>query len=200
MLVTAARYILVLKYNRSSKSPEDAPKWCRTYLISIFISGLLWGSASIFLLPGETGIHQVFIVFFIGGLATGSVGTYSSIAMASPAFIIPAFSPVAVQLFLQNDEMSIVMAVMLLFYGSTLLFTTRALHSTTLYSLKMKSRNTGLIEYLKDAKDKTEILNKEFQEEIVERKQALDSLKESEQILSPTKKTCDLHNVVFLFF
>ena len=183
ILVTAARFILVKKYNKSSKKPEDAPKWCRTYVITIFVSGLLWGSASIFLLPGETVIHQVFIVFFIGGLATGSVGTYSSIAWASPAFVIPAFSPVAIRLLLQGDDMSVIMGGMLLFYGGTLLFSTRALHATTLYSLKMKIRNTGLIDYLKDAKEKTDILNEELNEEIIERKQALGSLKESEQNL-----------------
>ena len=180
--ITILRYILVLRYRRSSAAPADALRWYVLFIIGIVLSGIVWGSTAIFLFPLNSIPHQVFVCFVVGGMVAGSVGTYS-IKKAFLAFSIPAFAPVIVRVLMFRDEIHLTMGVMLILFFFLMLMTSKRVNEAVVQSLNLKFENTDLVDDLK-----SEILVRQKAE-----KELLSHQKHIESIIE--KRTFELKNV-----
>jgi len=77
--VALFRYLLFLKFSRSSPKSTETSRQDMWFRISIAFSGIVWGSAGIFLFPVDSIAHQIFIAFVLGGMVAGAAGTFSVI-------------------------------------------------------------------------------------------------------------------------
>ena len=160
--ISLVRYFLQIRYSNLVPSLEDAKKWENLFLLTLAVSGMVWGSAAIFLFPPDSIGHQVFIVFVLGGMVAGSVGVFSVVISAFFAFSIPALLPVMIVLFSLNDKIHVTMGFMLLLFWMIMLLTAKSLNQTLITSLGLKHENIDLVSGLQDEIEERRKIEKEL--------------------------------------
>jgi PAS domain S-box-containing protein len=203
--VSLVRFFLQRSYSKAMPEFEKAKKWEKWFLLTIALSGVIWGSAGIFLFPPDSIGHQTFIAFVLGGMVAGSVGLFSVILTAFLAYSIPALLPIVIMFFSVKDEIHIAMGIMGILFWLIMFFTAKRLNKTIATSLNLKHENVDLIsELLGEIKERKEIekellrkheeiegivekrtselrdVNKKLVEEIEVRKNAENAFRESE--------------------
>ncbi len=146
--LAAFGYLHFLKFTRSEYKTAEFRKYEFRFNIWIGLSGLLWGSAGVFLFPINSLPHQVLIVFVSGGMVAGAAGTYSISMKAFLAFSLPALFPVIVKFFLIGDPVRMGMGGMTLLFGCLMYLTAKRVRHAILMVFKLKFENSDLIENL----------------------------------------------------
>lgn len=186
--VTMARAGLVYVYWRSSDTDGSAVQWSRAYGIGAALAGLGWGAAGLFLYPPESISHQVFLVFMLGGMATGAVAVLTPRMDVFLLFFLPTLLPISAQLLRQQDELHLTMGGVLLLFMSALWFTARRMNRTITASITLRTENTGLVQYLTSANIQAEGLNRELKTEIQQREELETALRASQEQLLQSQK------------
>lgn len=162
VLISLVRLFLQKSYSKVTPTLENAKKWENLFILTLACSGIVWGSAAIFLLPSSSIGHQVFIAFVLGGMVAGSVGVFSVVVSAFFAYSIPALLPIVIVFFNLNDDIHIAMSFMIFLFWLIMLLTAKSLNKTLVTSLGLKHENVELVS--------------ELQAEIVERKKIEEEL------------------------
>ena len=174
LLVTIPQYLLVRKFWSSLQSPDSADRWGNLLIIGAALSGVVWGSAGIFLFPAHSTIHQLFITLMIGGMVAGASGTYAVIMKVFSAYCLPALLPVIIRFFLFADKIHIGISGTILLFEVLMFANAKRVNVAIVSSLKLQFKNSDLVESL--AAD------------ITARKRAEKALRESEKKLARSKK------------
>lgn len=103
-------------FRRAAPQLAEMGRW-RTYaIIGAAASGIIWGSAAVFLFPPMNAAHQVFVAFMVGGMVAGSVTTLGPVFPAFACFAILAMGPVVVRFTSQHDVVPYAMGWMVLVF------------------------------------------------------------------------------------
>jgi PAS domain S-box-containing protein len=178
-LVTLVRFGLVYAYRRARPSPGQAAYWARLFTLGTAFSGVVWGSAGVFLFPAQLE-HQIFIIFVLTGMTAGAVVSFSALWQVGLLFIVLTLTPLSARLLMQDQTMHMAMGLMALLFMVLMVLTTRSMYQTTLTSLKLRFENSDLVGVLGQGKAATEALNLELQREIDERSRVEEGLRDSE--------------------
>ena len=81
-IVSACRLVLYRSYRKSPTQYSNPEKWNVWFLTTLFLAGVLWGSAGVFLFPSDSIGHQAFIAFVTGGMVAGAVAAFTAIIAA----------------------------------------------------------------------------------------------------------------------
>ncbi len=179
--VAIFRYLLFFKFNRSSQTPAESGSQEMWFNISMAFSGIVWGSAGVFLFPMDSIAHQVFIAFVLGGMVAGAAGTFSIILKAFLAYSLPALIPIIIRFFLIGDHLHLAMGGMSLLFGLLMFSTAKHINTATVSSLQLRFENSDLLNHLITEKGRIEKLNEDYKSEIAERKAVERALQESEE-------------------
>ena len=166
-LVFFVRVAITVSYRKAAPSSRDSPKWKIRFLLSLFFSGVLWGAPALFFFPSASIGHQVFIAFVTGGMVAGAVGSFTSILSAFYIFSIPALLPVVIRFFSSGSEIHVAMGFMTLLFFLIMSLTAQRTHNDYLRLLALRYENRDLVE--------------ELQQEIAQRKQAEQDLRQKNQ-------------------
>jgi len=148
MLISIIRMNLQHKYKKIDKNQLVVNKWKNVYLITLAISGLIWGSAAVALFPPASIGHQSFIAFVLGGMVAGSVGVFSVVLTAFLAFSLPALLPITLRFFLTGGQIHLAMGTMISLFWLIMFMTARRLHKDILDYFSLKYENKDLISEL----------------------------------------------------
>ncbi len=173
------RYLLLLRFRRSSQTPTAAGSQETWFTISMAFSGIVWGSAGVFLFPMDSIAHQAFIAFVLGGMVAGAAGTFSIILRSFLAYSLPALIPVIMRFFVIGDHIHLAMGAMTLLFGLLMFSTAKRINSAIVSSLQLQFENSDLINHLVVEKKRIEKLNQDYESEITGRKQAEQALQEA---------------------
>ncbi|MEA2039442.1 MAG: ATP-binding protein [Thermodesulfobacteriota bacterium] len=184
-LIALPRYILVRRYNHTSIIPAEANKWGAWLIIGLALSGMVWGSAAVFLFAPESIAHQVFLAFVLAGMVAGGLVTFSAIRGAFLTYSLPALIPIIVRFFAQGDDIHMAMGAMTLLFTILVFISVQRIHDTIISSLKLQFENSDLVIDLSKEKGRIEGLNAKLQSKISEQKQIEKALtSERQQLLS----------------
>jgi len=148
-LITLGRFILLFRYNKASPDTKDISPWRNQFIIGTACAGLAWGFAGYFLMPPESLVHQMFMVFVLGGLMAGAAQSLAAIMTAYAVFSVPLLLPAMVWLFLQNDPIHSAMGFLLLFFVTLMILMARHLNTSLRESLRLRFENIDLVNKLK---------------------------------------------------
>lgn len=148
LMLAAARWILAVGA-LSAKTAGSADFWLRGLLLSVFVSGLLWGIGALVLFSPQALQYQVFLAFILAGMAAGSVATGVYVPRAIPLFILPALLPLAARFLWQGGRLGIAMGAMTLVFIVVLLYTSRKLSETLRENVDYRLRHRGDVERLR---------------------------------------------------
>jgi signal transduction histidine kinase/CheY-like chemotaxis protein len=146
------RLYLLLRYRRNPPAPEDAGRWGGYWAVGAGISGIIWGSAGIFMFVPDAPGYQAFLIIALFAVTTGALTLIAVHAPSFYAFVIPAILPVIVRTALEGGALHLFIAaacflvlVMLLAFG-------RNLNKLLAQSLHDRFENIELITELKAQK------------------------------------------------
>jgi len=196
ILATLVKYLLLYRYRHSIVTPAQSTRWGAWFIAGVLLTGLIWGSAGIFLFAPASLANQIFIAFVLAGMVAGAVGTYSALEKAFLAFGIPALAPLIIKFFSLGGEIHLAMGLMTLLFATLMIVTSRRSHKTILTSLKLLSENRNLIEYLTESKERAEALNIKLEAEVAKKKKAETELKRHQEQLEllVEERTAELKN------
>lgn len=144
-LLALVRIVGATAFGRATRQPAEIGRW-RAYIIGgAAASGVIWGSAAVFLFPPMNEAHQVFVAFMVGGMVAGSVTTLAPVFPAFAAFAILAVLPVVLRFTLQNDVVHYAMGWMALVFLLAVLVIARRSHHGLSDMLRLRIENAGLI-------------------------------------------------------
>ena len=178
--LTYLRLALYYFYRSDQVSHEETIVFERLFFVGVLASGIAWGTASVLLFPSESYVHQAFIGFVLAGMTAGAVGSLSTSHYMFLAFMLPACTPYAINLFLQDGTLQDAMGIMTVaFIGATWL-TSKKSCDTTCEVLQLRYENVALVHRLGAA-------NKILQQEIRTRSGVEDTPPASAQDLNEDK-------------
>jgi PAS domain S-box-containing protein len=167
--ITLTKLMLYRGYCKTAPSHLATIKWKNYFIVSLFFTGILWGTAALFLFPPASIGHQAFIAFVTGGMVAGAVGSYTAVLGAFFFFSIPALLPIIIRFFLLGSEIHMAMGTMTLLFLSIMSLVALRTHKTYVKLLSLRYENSNLVEGL--------------QQEVIQRKRAEEDLhKKNQQI------------------
>lgn len=105
---TAARYFLLWRFQRDELNQASAGIWLNRFIINAIISGTLWGSAGMLLIPYNNNIeftlYNGLTILIICGLAAGALISYSINIWVFIGYSFPALIPPAIYLISLGDR------------------------------------------------------------------------------------------------
>ncbi|UCH92468.1 MAG: response regulator [Candidatus Aminicenantes bacterium] len=182
-VITLVRGIYIYKYLRTPSESLQSRRWGTWFVIGLGISGIVWGAVGIFLFPGQDLARQIFPAFVLGGMVAGATSAFSALKMAYFAYSIPALLPIIIRFFSIGDNIHFIMGVMSTLFALLMTVTAIRSHNMLKTSLELGFENKSLVNYLSEAKDKAERMNKKLEAEILERKKVEQELKKHQEQL-----------------
>ncbi|MBN2419050.1 MAG: PAS domain S-box protein [Deltaproteobacteria bacterium] len=204
LLVNLARIFIQHNFNKKVITPDNVSMHLKIFLFALFISGCVWGSAGIFLLPDSSIAHQVFIAFMLGGMVAGSVGIFASVMEAFYCFSIPIILPISITFFRFEDNIHYAMAIMIILFWFIMLMTAKKLNREVGEFFNLKYENADLISSLenevserKSAQEELMRRNNEIEKIVEERtfqlsnvnQQLLEEIEERKEVASALKRS-----------
>jgi two-component system, cell cycle sensor histidine kinase and response regulator CckA len=87
VLICALRAVLIYRFYYSQPIyVHEAPRWSRWNMISLGVTGLLWGATMLVIFPAHSVAHQLCGAFILAGIVTGAACHYAGVSMASKVF------------------------------------------------------------------------------------------------------------------
>ena len=158
LLVTLVRIILLYSYQKKNSSELSIAFWYWAYLAGTAFSGLVWGSAVIYLFPNNQPGHQLFVVFVLAGMTAGAMSVLASSMLAFQLFVLPTLLPLSIQIYWQYTDFSTPMAIMVLFYLVGLSISARGMNRTIITSLRLRFDNSELVKEVNERQSAEEAL------------------------------------------
>jgi signal transduction histidine kinase/ActR/RegA family two-component response regulator len=178
-LVAYVRYGRRRAYLRDASANAESMRWGRHYLYGVAANGVLWGFAGSFFFTEHSYVHQVFLAFVLMGMVSGSTSTLSPMRGAYLVFLIPALFPYAARLVSVGSELHLAMAGMLVLYVTMMAIISDRFYATVAESLRLRFDNLGLLDDLRQAKERQELANQELAAQVAEKLSAQDALEKA---------------------
>lgn len=116
------RYGLLWRYRMAARNREESGSWHAAFAASVFVSGVLWGTAPILLVPYEPSrlieftLYNGLIVLIISGLVAGAVIAYGVSIRVLLCYVVPALVPPALYLIALGDKFNSALGGFVLLY------------------------------------------------------------------------------------
>jgi len=140
------RSLLLLKYRPASLRPEQASLAAKLYMISLGLSGALWGCVAIFLFPIGMPTYQILVVIVLCGMVAGATSTFSLVIEAFMAFMLPALIPLVVRFILIGGTIYYAMAALTLLYMILTVTIARRINEATKELVELKEDFAWMLE------------------------------------------------------
>lgn len=122
ILFSAARYGMLWLYKKSTVSAENVHTWLWLFVITAFLSGILWGIAPVILIPYQHDslvdytLHNGLVLLLVCGLVAGAGITYSVNLLVMYAYSAPVLLLPSIYLILLGDKFSTILGGFLFLY------------------------------------------------------------------------------------
>ena len=141
-MVLMVRAALLVLWRKAASSPAyDAQTWLDRFRITTAATGVAWGVGSILLSSAGNIVHQVYVVFVLGGLCAGAITSLAIDRISAMGFLLPTVAPFITYLALEDNEISLGMSAMtllfLVFITASARLSERTLHEN--FSLRIKA-------------------------------------------------------------
>ena len=124
--------------------------WEKRFVVSVAISGLLWGVAGgLFYVPGQPE-YGLFLALLIVGMCAAATASLSYHRIAYPVFILPAITPIMLHLMLDDALVANAVGFVIPFYFTLLYLLSREIYRTAHQSIlgRINSQYQAMFDHL----------------------------------------------------
>ena len=166
--IALARFGLALQYSRVSHTANTDP-WFNVFATGVFLSGIGWAAAGIWLFPEGDLTHQVLLAFVLGGMMLGGGSILAARPVAFLLFLVPAGLPASLHFFLPLDEAHLAMGSLACIFTLATVISTWRIYLTVDAALNLQFENKDLVSALQLENARTEGLNQNLELRVQER-------------------------------
>ncbi|MGE0733994.1 MAG: sensor histidine kinase [Alphaproteobacteria bacterium] len=132
--------------HRRRKMPADIKQGTiDRVVLQSWLGGLMWGGVAYLIYPQDSLVHEIFLLFVLGGMAAGSVPTLHSVPVAAAGYFLFTLAPLLLRMLEIGDLMHGIMAAMAILYMSTLMVYVRSGYLAFGRMVELRHENRGLI-------------------------------------------------------
>ena len=139
--------------------PTNAKRFAYYIVISLGITGLVWGIGVALMFPGLELGYQFFIMFIVAGIGGSAFSSNTIFLPGLYAFFPALLLPLAVRMFYMDETLYLAMGSVTIVFMSSLYFFSRNLNRSLLETLKLRFENTELVSQLRLQKEEAEHAN-----------------------------------------
>lgn len=150
-LLTSIRFGSIWKFNRTSLQDTNIRKWEKYFLAGLSFSAILWGSTCILINEQSSNLQQLFQIFIVTGLVSGSIAHLSARSTAFRIFLILALLPYVIRYLMLDTEYHLAIASLICLYIMLMLPISMRISQVINESLQLRYRNTALLKSCKEA-------------------------------------------------
>ncbi|NOY68469.1 MAG: PAS domain S-box protein [Deltaproteobacteria bacterium] len=182
--ITILRYVTVLYFHRMDIRTFSPRVWETRFVLLILASGVIWGSAGIFLYPTNNLGLQMILFFVLVALTAGASDTFSTVPAAFFAYTVPTLIPISLRSIIFGDHIHAVLGYGAIIFLLAISMYTMRFYAETMELIRLKFENIDLFEKLAAEKAEMESMNENLRAEISERNQM-------ENVLADHKKNLE---------
>jgi diguanylate cyclase (GGDEF)-like protein len=101
---------LFIAYFRTRPGSENLRLWERPFAVTLMLSSLTWGIGAIIVMPEESLVHQVVVMYVMIGLAGGAISTYSAYRYMAVGSMLSLLLPPAVWMLFEGGVIPLSLA------------------------------------------------------------------------------------------
>ena len=140
-------------------TPENARYYSYYIIISLGITGLVWGIGVMLMFPGLELGYQFFIMFIVAGIGGSAFSSNTIFLPGLYAFFPALFLPLAIRMFFMDETLYSAMGTVTVVFMSSLYFFSKNLNRSLIETLQLRFENTELISQLRIQKEFAEQAN-----------------------------------------
>lgn len=183
-LLSLGRYWVLMRYRKSAPNSAMAEVWGQRFRWGAVLSGMTWGALSVGLFPVHSQAHQMLLGFVLGGMAGGALATLTALPRAYLLYMLPTIAPFIVRMLTFGDGLYFFMGMMVIIFIALMWVASNRIHATLRESLLFRFENRQLVDDLNSAKNGLEVINRQLQDEITERRSVEETVRQSQQRLA----------------
>ena len=145
------RFTLFMLYHRIKPQGMDILAWGMPYVVTLFLSSIIWGIGAVYIMPTESQLHQVVIYFFLIGMSGGAISAYSVNRTMALITITCLLLPITGWFLMQGSLLPVGLAL------SAVIFSVSAIRAGKILSLKL-NQSFMLAHELNHAKEAAEAM------------------------------------------
>ncbi len=155
------RIVLCWLFSRVNRSETliRTDLWKRWTWLSTFVSGVVWGSAGVFLYPTGDAFMAAFVCVFLSGMCAGGLPLLSPVRGAFLLFTAPVLLPMATLFAFEGGTMNMVFAVAILLQLSTFIVSAERYRLNIDKVQHLRFKNEALVKDLTAAKESAQAAN-----------------------------------------
>lgn len=139
LLVLMVRISFYLSYQRQSVSIDNAARLLSQFRMSVLLSGIVWGTAGIWLFPPDNVPHQFFVAFVLAGLSAGAITSLAMDKISALLLVVPAIVPITLHFLIEATRVGYAMAAMVCFFMLYVLMSAARLQKDLHESVRLRS-------------------------------------------------------------
>jgi PAS domain S-box-containing protein len=143
--VTAARVLMVRRFQQVPSEAVDVPAWCRRFVAGAAAAGLGWGAAGFLFFSGTSVPWQMFLALVLVGVVMAAVPVLAPVLAAFFAFTVPTLLPITVRFLLQGQPTGLCLAALGVVLGCCLGFGAWRAHQVLVRALVLAFENRDLV-------------------------------------------------------
>ncbi|MCW8837882.1 MAG: GGDEF domain-containing protein [Thiovulaceae bacterium] len=159
VVIYIIRLFYVSKFKKISVNNFNIEKWKNKYIISTFISGIVWGSLALFLDPSWPSTHQVALFIIYTGIIAGAFNSNSPVFISYVAFYLPPVLMLMYTILRQSNELFYELVFLITVYIILMYVTSLKYHNHLTRSLELRYANEQLVDELQIANKKLILLS-----------------------------------------
>src|SRR5262245_5457885 len=169
LLVSAARFVVVRRYWRSSSTDIENGRWNMMFVVGAAMAAAGWSGSAIMLYPSARPMNEILLVFAVGGVMLGGASTMAARPRAFLTFLLPIGVLTSLRLASVGDEDHLIMGLLAAVFTVAVVLTAWRFHLAIESSFRLRFANQDLIEGLQNAKNDADALNRELEPRVRDR-------------------------------
>lgn len=161
--VTIFRVILVHRFESKHIEKHNVKYWYNLYLLSAFLTGVVWGFPAFSLMPQASEIQQVLMLLILGGLTSGVVPFLSPLPTAAMLYLFFAITPYIISFAFMQKNIYILFDASLIMYLLYSIFLVMKSNENIKSSVHLKFENEQLRRQVVEINRQLEISNKKLE-------------------------------------
>lgn len=150
----ALREVISTFFRPGREDIEYYRNWKTWAIVSLTISGFLWGAAAFFMLLHDSSVHEIAVALIILGMSGGAAATISSLRQTYYGFFFPSLTPLIILFLTSGITVYVALGLIMIIYGTLISYSAQTNHSILRSNFELVFRNENLISVLRESNDR----------------------------------------------
>jgi diguanylate cyclase (GGDEF)-like protein/PAS domain S-box-containing protein len=154
ILVAVGRLFLVVLANRTEKAGRHDERLDLFFLCGIWLSAMIWGTASFLLFPNTSPLHQTVFSITLTGVSAGAIASLCSNRLAIVGFLTFTLLPLSAKFLMVQEQNEVVLGILVILYWFVCLSGAQKLHRNITENIALRLKSTENEKILKIGKER----------------------------------------------